>query len=323
MTFTDPTSFDQALKFAQSKQLLPTSMSSREIQQLGGDVTRRATLSARVSVAEILQKIKDGTEKIAGGITEGGAVAGQHAAGDRMVSPAEMKAQLKELAQSLGWSPENPDDIDTIKDIRGSARLQLIVETNVLDTMNAGRWEAGQDEVALEVNPALELVRVTEAKMPRDWEERWDEARAATIEDGSTSSADGRMVALKNHPIWQALGDGEGGFNDTLGNPWPPFAFNSGMGTLEISREEAVGLGLMNETTQLEPEDRGLNDSFEVSAGKFDAELARAIAAAPGLQLSGGVLTVRNRGVAANSEAAMERVRVRTMLELLAMGRAA
>ena len=57
----------------------------------------------------------------------------------------------------------------------------------------------------------------------------------------------GRMAALKSSGIWRALGDGEGGFNDTLGNPYPPFAFRSGMWTVELDRGEAEELGLLAE----------------------------------------------------------------------------
>ena len=51
------------------------------------------------------------------------------------------------------------------------------------------------------------------------------------------------MAALKSSGIWQVLGD----FPDGLGNPYPPFAFNSGMWTEEVSRDEAIQLGLIGE----------------------------------------------------------------------------
>ena len=53
------------------------------------------------------------------------------------------------------------------------------------------------------------------------------------------------LVALKNSPIWQALGDGVGGYNDTLGNPYPPFAFDSGMAWVGVDRSECIKLGLV------------------------------------------------------------------------------
>ena len=56
------------------------------------------------------------------------------------------------------------------------------------------------------------------------------------------------MVALKSSGIWEALGDGAGGYDDTLGNPYPPFAFNSGMWTQDVSRADCESLGLLGST---------------------------------------------------------------------------
>lgn len=52
------------------------------------------------------------------------------------------------------------------------------------------------------------------------------------------------MVALKSSPIWAAIGDGAGGYQDTLGNAYPPFAFGSGLGWLEADAAESKGAGL-------------------------------------------------------------------------------
>ena len=38
---------------------------------------------------------------------------------------------------------------------------------------------------------------------------------------------------------------GAGGYRDTLGNPFPPFAFGSGLAWADISRDEAIKLGLV------------------------------------------------------------------------------
>jgi hypothetical protein len=46
------------------------------------------------------------------------------------------------------------------------------------------------------------------------------------------------MIAKKDSPIWQAIADGAGGYEDTLGHPFPPFAFNSGMDWRAVPREE-------------------------------------------------------------------------------------
>jgi hypothetical protein len=53
------------------------------------------------------------------------------------------------------------------------------------------------------------------------------------------------MVALKSSSVWQQLGDGAGGYEDALGNPFAPFAFDSGMDTDEVSRDDVGKLGLI------------------------------------------------------------------------------
>jgi tetratricopeptide (TPR) repeat protein len=53
------------------------------------------------------------------------------------------------------------------------------------------------------------------------------------------------MIALKSSGIWLALGDGAGGHDETLGNPFPPFAVGSGFRTEGVDRKETEELGLL------------------------------------------------------------------------------
>ncbi|MDE2096189.1 MAG: hypothetical protein KGL39_03015 [Patescibacteria group bacterium] len=113
----------------------------------------------------------------------------------------------------------------------------------------AGNFVAmNSDPDRVDEYPAVELVRVYPRKAPRgtsgrpgddDWPTRFEAAGGILIE--------GRMVALKDDPVWDALGDGEGGYDDALGNPFPPFAFNSGMDWDEVARDDAEELGLLDE----------------------------------------------------------------------------
>ena len=105
---------------------------------------------------------------------------------------------------------------------------------------------------AVDEYPALELKRLYDRDVPRGTKDP-DDGWPARWEAGGGELIDGRMVALKNDPIWQALGDGEGGYDDTLGNPFPPFAFNSGFETVDVSRAEAEELGLISEGEEVEP----------------------------------------------------------------------
>ena len=91
--------------------------------------------------------------------------------------------------------------------------------------------------------PAWRLTRRGYRAAPRqDWYARWTAAGNFIKWQGACMSD---LVALKDSPIWQALGDGAGGFTDTWGNPYPPFAIDSGMGWISVNADEAHVLGLI------------------------------------------------------------------------------
>lgn len=145
------------------------------------------------------------------------------------------------------------------------------------------------DQTRIDEFPALELLRVYDRMVPRGSpkdpegpDNAWDGGRwpAACDEAGDDDALKvftetGRMVALKSSGVWQALGDGAGGYTDTLGNAFEPFAFNSGVGTDEVSRDEAVELGLMHDDDDVEPAKIDFKDLLNFEAtGKLAASLA-------------------------------------------------
>ena len=144
-------------------------------------------------------------------------------------------------------------------------------------------WDADR----VDEYPALELVRVFDRLVPRGSEKDpagpengWDDDEgrwvAACDEAGDDDASEvfeqtGRMVALKSSGVWQALGDGSGGYDDTLGNAFPPFAFNSGMMTNEIARDECIELGLLNEGEAAESADIDLGDILGLNGQRIPA----------------------------------------------------
>lgn len=91
--------------------------------------------------------------------------------------------------------------------------------------------------------PAWRLTRTAYSTTTReDWNARWVAAGNAVKWKGASKS---NFVALKNSPIWKAIGDGSGGFADAWGNPFPPFAVDSGMGWMRVDYGEAHALGLI------------------------------------------------------------------------------
>jgi len=292
---TTPTPFQQAIAVAQQKGLLPSTLSSAQLSRLESQLKRRAVFSARMNSASVLSVLQKNLEQIVSGM-------GIESESGRLRSIPEAKAQLKEAMFAAGVRIA-PVGTPKINDFYSDARRELMVRTTVLDTLGFGRHVAGQDQVALDVNPAWELIRMVEPKggdaAKRPWHERW---KAAMDDIGSDADGgctdpdedDGRMVALKNHPIWQALGDGAGGYDDSLGNPWPPFAFNSGMNVIDVPRRECAALGIMNENERVEPDTSfDMNENLEASVTKFDAAMQKALNGG-GLKVVKGILKIAN-----------------------------
>ena len=207
------------------KDLLPTSMGSEEIRRnVAADILRRSVFSARMESARYLARVRE----VCAQMLEG------------RISQADARNVLGGILERMGLSPQDGGGLANPASIR---RLDLIVETQTQMAASVAQLQE-QTPAVTAMWPAWELTRLEGRAMPRgDWPQRWDAAGRAVGFDG-VSRDYGRMVALKSSPIWQALGDGAGGFRDTLGNPYPPFAYGSGMGWVDVTREECEALGL-------------------------------------------------------------------------------
>ena len=124
-------------------------------------------------------------------------------------------------------------------------RIDLIVKTQRRMAQSLGQLYYGSTPGQLRRYPAWRLVRGGTRQVPRgDWDRRWIAAGAETGWQGACRED---YVALKDSPIWAALGQGAGGFRDAIGNPFPPFAFGSGMTWQRVSRAKSAALGLIEE----------------------------------------------------------------------------
>lgn len=239
MNFTAPMPFKEALDARQVKTLLPTTGRTADFAQLRAAIKERAMFSATVQSADLLQKYDD----LINGILTG------------QVGEAEARVQIKALLDDMGYEPD-PALAGGLQDLSSTPRIDLTLETNVDVARGYGWFAQGQDPLVLDAFPAQELVRFFQTGKPRDWAARWAKVGGAFY--------DGRMIALKNDPIWNKLGDSSI-FPDGLGNPYAPFAFNSGMDVRDVSREDATALGLIDDNTELLPQDRGFNADLQAS----------------------------------------------------------
>jgi len=242
--------FTAAMNAHDARAIAPGDWSSAEIRALDAGLRRLSFQSAHTMIEDLLVRYKEDIGTMLNPTTEQRAdrVTAANPQGNVTTGLSQPYARLdiKRLLQALDYQPE-PEEAGTIKDLSSNQRINLVLDTNRELAQGAGRFIQMNDADVIDEFPAQELVRFESRVKVRDWEERW---RAAAAESGDTDAAaaledSGRMVALKASPIWDSLGDGAGGYDDTLGNPYPPFAFNSGMWVQSVDRKDAEELGLI------------------------------------------------------------------------------
>ena len=240
------------------KDLLPTSLGSAEIrEQFAREILANSVYSARCVHLAYLAKIRDVCTELSAG----------------RMNAAKAKEQLLGFLSQIGY--DTTADDDRLSNPVSERRLNLILETQREMAANAA-LVMSQNAGTLDQFPAWNLTRLAGRRVPReDWPARWNAAGSSVGWEGAYrpvyhgSGADFGFVALKDSPIWQALGDGAGGFTDTLGNPYPPFAFSSGMSWLQVDRETCERLGLIEpgasagipDTPSLSPDEKAIADA--------------------------------------------------------------
>ena len=291
-----------ALDRANARGLLPLDLSSAEIRaQMAEMIRQNSVFSAKTTNAIYLQAIKD---RIARGLQ-----------GGWLNDFAQLRLELKRELARLGYTPETgfpgdealgiePVEAGSLKDLSSDMRLNLILHTQEELMRGAAQKARGEDGSRLVQFPAWELVRVSRRIVPRGspdsgtqgWPSRF-------VESGGTLTYDAqgkeRMIALKGDPVWDALGSSEI-FSDALDVTHPPFAFNSGMGWLEVHHSEVAQLGIHSTSAASQPAKR-LTPSTSVpppkasAHGLDDQTIASLKKSVAGLEAKDGSLLLKNR----------------------------
>lgn len=250
--------FAEAVADLAGKNLLPTSATSAQIQGWAASLRRQSFFSAKT----LLEDLLDGYQTRIASVLQPGrtrraeAVTPENPEGWVNVGydPATARLEIKQLLDKLGYQPD-PEKRGSIEDLSSEKRIDLVIKTNLELAQGAGHFAQSADPAVVEAFPCWELVRFEERKDKRDWPQRWRIASqvAGDVDAARVLAETGRMIARKDSEIWQQLGEGAGGYTDTLGNPFPPFAFSSGMWTVDVPRDEAEQLGLVTPETQVRP----------------------------------------------------------------------
>ena len=245
------------------KELLPTSLGSAEYrEQFAADILRRSIVAARIEDARVLSKIRE--------------VCAALAAGE--INASKAREGLLNVLSQIGY--DTTADDGKLENPVAEKRLNLILETQRQMAASVARLSL-ETEDTLDMYPAWELTRADAPAMPRkDWPARWNAAGESVGWEGARkgiyygSGVGIGFVALKSSPIWAALGSGVGGYRDTLGNPYPPFAYGSYMDWVDVDRETAERLGLLKPGEAIEQSNNPNNQTISLSPD--DAELLEA-----------------------------------------------
>lgn len=269
--FSRPIGFLKAIGELAAKKLVPTWLGSAELRGLDSQVKQRALFSARTTQLKVLQKLQDVVK---------GMLSGESNLADAKLGLGGVLGDMGYTAE--GGFPQDPDGTvppgtsGTITDLASQRRMELTITTQYRSAANAAFVKTGMEDQRRYQWPCWELVRIGRRRVPRgmqlrdgmivpkpgqDWPSRWVAAGGELFDKGT------RMIAAKDSPVWQALGDGAGGYRDTLGLPYAPFAFGSGFGLREVARNECLLLGV------IEPEDKIAKMPVSLSEGlKADAK---------------------------------------------------
>jgi hypothetical protein len=262
-----PILFDAALDTAQAREIIASALSSAQLRTLDADLLRGAVFSARTTDARYVQAIKLVVEDMLAG----------------KINRAAARGVLQNLLAQLGYTPEAgfagdaakgvpPAERGSLRDLASETRIDLVLDTQVRMMTGAGYRLAGQEPSRLYQYPCWELVRISPRRVPRGSADSHTEGWPARWRAVGGRIFDGRMIARKDDEIWNRLGD-PATFDDGLGNPYPPFAFNSGMGVREVARGDAEALGVLDARTRVAEMPVDLARHFRDEAKNFDPEV--------------------------------------------------
>ena len=94
--------------------------------------------------------------------------------------------------------------------------------------------------------PAYELVDTRHSSLTDKWGARWNAAGNSVNWKGAIPVRSGKLCAMKNSPIWRAIGFGAGGYRDTLNVAYPPFVAGEHVTWFDLSVEECERIGLVS-----------------------------------------------------------------------------
>lgn len=261
MNFAYPVPFAEAMQSRAVKQLLPTDLRTKLLQEIPAELRERAFFSAGVTNVEFLQRASDGIDGMLAGTT------------DR----AKTRTELKKLLAELHYQPALGEE-GSLTDLSSDRRLNLILDTNLAQAQGYGHREQGQQPDVLFQWPCEEIFDTNpgQTENRRDWSQRWA--------DLGGTFYDGRMIAKKGDPILTRI--------SYFGTDYGPLALNTFWERRDVDRDEAIALEVIAPDEDATPTSRDFNTDLQATPEVRSAALKDALTESlSGIaQFVGGVL---------------------------------
>jgi hypothetical protein len=243
--------FNQAFQSFSRRENLPAALTSEEWSTVPSEIRERAFFMSRVTDAEILQRFRAGVEEVL--------------RGDKGIVTVEKEISF--WLRDRGYKPPE-GKAGSLQDLSSLKRIMVVLRTNIEMARGHANWVRMQ--TSIRAFPCRRFIRISARMEPRDWESRWNDAKAETSAIPGVHPTE--KVALVNHPIWNAL--------SRFDQPYSPYDFGSGMGDKLVSRTEALKLGFAlkpNTDPMQQPIHRTMNDGLEVTPAITDPVLKNAL----------------------------------------------
>ena len=283
MLFDTPTTLTAALRHQAMKQVLALSpdIGAHDMQEfLPAQIRERSFFSARTPYAGYLADVQSWIQNLVQPDVRLGPDGLVKTVAGESLSPAQVRAKMKRQLQALGYAPD-ADKKGGLQDLSSDRRVNLIIDTQLKMSRGYGSWRQSQGSTILDLWPADELYRAMRRQTVRDWQTRWNEARAnlgdSTTATEATSPA-GPFVARKNDPIWVEI--------SSFGNPYPPFDYGSGMYVRGVNRRRAIELRVIDPDDHVKPVLDPLNRPWSVALQDTTSGIASALQQAFGERAS-------------------------------------
>jgi hypothetical protein len=247
----------------QRRGVLPRGISPAQMGAVRRSILRYSEYISQDGITKVMDKLLDGLKDVMNphqelGVTKGG-------------TEGSLRGNLSNLINQYS----------TVEGIGQAINLDFIIHTAASVMGGSGRYIADTTPQQVALYPGWALSRLAERDLPRgfrkgkggvlvpvpddDWPARWQESGESCGDDlwvpWSGDSQTGEGVALKESAIWITLGNLR---DDSLGNPFPPFAFNSGFGLTPKSRAECIDLGLIDPNDEVKPPEFNLEKLINI-----------------------------------------------------------